>query len=120
MAFAPRPELLPPPPPPSTFPEKQQRQQGTQPRCLVLAFVAKEGSLPWELPDASENAWTMFEDVLLAFETSSLNFARRIVIVEPLLIDTGSDRTAWRALVYLSEWRRSVLMWVVSRLHSDA
>jgi hypothetical protein len=62
----------------------------------------------------------MFEDVLLAFEMSSLNFARRIVIVEPLLIDTRSDRTAWRALVYLSERRRSVLMWVVSRLHSDA
>jgi hypothetical protein len=119
MAFAPRPELLPPPPPPSAFPEKQQRQQGTQARCLVLAFVAKEGPLPWELPDASENAWTMFEDVLLAFERSSLNFARRIVIVEPLLIDTRSesDRTAWRALVYLSG---SVLMWVVSRLHSDA
>jgi hypothetical protein len=101
MAFAPRPELLPPPPPPSTFPE-QQRQQGTQPRCLVLAFVAKEGLRPWDPPDASENAWAMFKDVLLAFQASSLNFARRIVIVEPLLVDTRSDRTASRVLVYLS------------------
>ena len=62
-----------------------------------MAFVAKEGPLPWELPDASENAWTMFEDVLLAFETSSLNFARRIVIVEPSLIQvlTGQHGALW-------------------------